>query len=269
MTNYLNLLGSTLLLMLVFYIIELLLPGEPTSPFSRIFNFVYYPCVLAWVLVLNILLAPAYTRVLTLAGGGLLPRLVAQPTRFAGQLAFAVAFAFIWDVWQYWVHRWQHVSAFLWQTHKFHHDDRSLNSSSQTRHHLSNYVVLNVSYLPVIALFGSLSPHTVAAFILFRLWGFFIHMNVRVGLGPLAPVITGPQWHRIHHSMLPEHADKNFATFFPIIDKMFGTYYRPASEEFPPTGLSSGDSEPALRGATFGPFVAWGARVKSLRSDPR
>ncbi|MES1255424.1 MAG: sterol desaturase family protein [Acidobacteriota bacterium] len=256
MTTYVHLLGSAALLMLVFAGLELLLPGEPQPLSGRVFNFVYYPCVLGWLLLLQVLLAPVYTRFLTLAGGGLLPRLVAPQTGFVGQVIFAVAFAIVWDVWQYWVHRWQHASGVLWHTHKLHHDDHAVNSSSQTRQHLLNYLLLNVLYLPVVAIFGSLSPHAVAAFVMFRLWGFFIHANVRVGLGPLAPIITSPQWHRIHHSRRPEHADKNFATFFPVIDKIFGTYYRPSPDEFPPTGLISGDSEPVLRGATFGPFVA-------------
>ena len=132
-----------------------------------------------------------------------------------------------------------------------------MSSSSQTRHHLLHHVLVNILYLPVIVIFGALSPHAVAAFIMFSLWGFVIHMNVRVGLGPLTPVITGPQWHRIHHSARAEQADKNFANFFPFIDMLFGTYYRPAPGGFPPTGLISGDTDSVLRGATVGPFVAW------------
>ena len=268
MTTYLHLLGSAVLLMLVFWGIELRLPAEKQPLAGRIFNFVYYPFVLAWLLLLQTLLAPAYTRILMLAGGGLLPRLAVPQTRFAGQVIFAVVFAIVWDVWRSWVHRWQHASGLLWQTHKLHHDDHAVNSSSQTRQHLLNYVLLNVLYLPVVAIFGSLAPHAVAAFIMFRLWGFFIHMNVGIGLGPLAPIISGPQWHRIHHSMRPEHADKNFATFFPFIDKIFGTYYRPSPGEFPPTGLISEDSESVFRAATIGPFVALFQGLKSSTPLP-
>jgi sterol desaturase/sphingolipid hydroxylase (fatty acid hydroxylase superfamily) len=69
---------------------------------------------------------------------------------------------------------------------------------------------------------------------------FFNHANIRLRLGPLTPILCGPQYHRIHHSRLPEHQDKNFAALFPVIDMMFGTYHRPSRDEFPPTGLISG-----------------------------
>src|SRR5258706_15193675 len=73
------------------------------------------------------------------------------------------------------------------------------------------------------------------------LWGYFIHLNLRLPLGPLTPVLGGPHLHRIHHSRLPEHQDKNFAAFFPIFDLLFGTYYPPSRAEYPATGLINGE----------------------------
>jgi sterol desaturase/sphingolipid hydroxylase (fatty acid hydroxylase superfamily) len=52
----------------------------------------------------------------------------------------------------------------------------------------------------------------------------------------------GPQIHRIHHSVLPQHRDKNYAVWFPLWDVLFGTYYHPARDEFPPTGVK-GETE--------------------------
>jgi sterol desaturase/sphingolipid hydroxylase (fatty acid hydroxylase superfamily) len=43
---------------------------------------------------------------------------------------------------------------------------------------------------------------------------------------------------------LPEHQDKNFADALPIFDIIFGTYHRPALDEFPHTGLYSGEPPP-------------------------
>jgi len=40
------------------------------------------------------------------------------------------------------------------------------------------------------------------------------------------------------------------------IDLMFGTYYRPARDEFPPTGLAGPRVKP-IEAATYGPLVAW------------
>jgi hypothetical protein len=53
----------------------------------------------------------------------------------------------------------------------------------------------------------------------------------------LTRVITGPQIHRIHHSIHPHHFDTNFAGAFPLWDLLFGTFHRPARGEFPPTGV--------------------------------
>ena len=70
-------------------------------------------------------------------------------------------------------------------------------------------------------------------------------------------VITGPQYHRIHHSFQLEHLDKNFAAFFPIWDILFGTYYHPGKDEFPSTGLLSGETYSNLWLASTLPFREW------------
>ena len=103
---------------------------------------------------------------------------------------------------------------------------------------------------------------------MFTLWGFVTHANLRLGFGPLTPLIAGPQLHRIHHSALPEHRDRNFSMLFPIIDIVFGTYYRPRPDEYPPTG-TAGDKVNDLRGATVQPFVAWWHMMKAWLSSRR
>ena len=258
MNAYFSILGSTALIAFVFFLIEWFVPGEDQPPVaSRLFNYLYYPFVLAWVMGLQIVLAPLYIMLIGAAQGGALTHVLQQPTGPIAMLAFALGFAVIWDVWQYWVHRWQHTSSVLWQTHKLHHADTAINASSQARQHLLNYLLFNLAYAPMLMLFGSLSPHVIATFVMFRLWGFVIHANVRIHLGPLTGVISGPQWHRIHHSRQPEHLDRNFAVFFPFIDMLFGTYYRPGRDEYPPTGLAHETPEPILSGATVAPFVVW------------
>src|SRR5438477_10048480 len=70
----------------------------------------------------------------------------------------------MWDVWQYWVHRCQHMlRPALWETHKFHHSDAALNTSSQARHHFSSHVVYTVSYAPLLLVFWVLTPHVVVS----------------------------------------------------------------------------------------------------------
>jgi len=63
------------------------------------------------------------------------------------------------------------------------------------------------------------------------------HINVRLQAGRASVIFCTPQMHRIHHSRLPQHQDKNFAFIFPFWDVLFGTYYAPGWNEFPPTGV--------------------------------
>jgi sterol desaturase/sphingolipid hydroxylase (fatty acid hydroxylase superfamily) len=88
-------------------------------------------------------------------------------------------------------------------------------------------------------------------------WGYVIHMNFRLYLGPLATVLGGPQGHRIHHSLEPQHVNKNFAAFFPVWDILFGTFHRPRRGEYPRTGVANISSDTTLGAALFGPFLTW------------
>lgn len=253
--QYLNTLIWALLLALIFYLPERFSPAENGQPLNkRIANLIYTPIVIAIILLLQPLFGPLFTFALVSTNGGLLG--LSQPSSLPGQLVFALAFAVGWDIWSYWVHRLQHTNSFLWQSHKFHHTETALNSTTQARHHALHYVVSLIAYLPVIAVFGALQPHFIAVFLMFRLWGFVNHANVRLSLGPLTPVVAGPQWHRIHHSILAEHYNRNFATFFPFIDIFFGTYYRPHRREFPATGLTDEEKTTDLCEATVAPLFA-------------
>jgi len=176
----------------------------------------------------------------------------------------ALAFGFVWDLCQYGLHRLQHAIPFLWETHRFHHEETALNVAAYPRSHFLAVLAVVLFNLPLVALFGAQAPHAVAAFLMFPLWGFLSHANLRLGFGPLTPLVVGPQLHRIHHSALPEHRDRNFANLFPVIDIVFGTYYRPAPDEYPPTG-TAGERVGNLRGATVQPFIAWRAMLAARR----
>jgi lathosterol oxidase len=65
-----------------------------------------------------------------------------------------------------------------------------------------------------------------------------IHSNTRINFGILKYIIVTPQYHHWHHCEAPEYYGKNFATIFPFIDKMFGTYYLPGNEWPKSTGLN-------------------------------
>ena len=256
--EYGNILLTLFILTVIFSLLEALAPAERGQALSkRLFNLLYLPVALALILSLNFLIAPFYSRALGIAGGGLLPEFINAQSGFAANVLFALFFAVVFDIWQYWAHRLQHSVPFLWDTHMFHHSETALNSSTFARNHILSNLLLVILYLPFLILLGPQTPHFIALFLMFKLWGFVNHANVRVHLGPLTSIIAGPQWHRIHHSLYREHRNKNYATFFPFIDMLFGTYHRPARNEYPATGLSAEARDDFLREATILPFANW------------
>lgn len=151
---------------------------------------------------------------------------------------------FINDFLAYVSHYCRHRFRFLWHFHSLHHSQEHMNPLTTKRTHPVERIFsrLCIFWLP-LAIIGS-PPQLWAFYILIdAAWDYFIHSNLRVNLGPLGRVLVSPQYHRIHHSRLPQHADKNFSDRFVIWDLLFGTIYRPR-EEYPPVGLAGGDNFP-------------------------
>jgi len=176
---------------------------------------------------------------------------------------------FLGDFSYYWWHRMQHKIPFLWELHKLHHSDEHLNTTTIYRSHfLEPAGQALVRGLTIGLIFDpSDSPQTLLAIIagalLLVLWDYFIHANVRVDrLHRLLPFFSTPQYHWIHHSKLQQHRDKNFAIWLPLFDIVFGSYYRPKIDEYPPTGLSTGEQFHSVWQAQSSPFIAWTAGLR-------
>jgi sterol desaturase/sphingolipid hydroxylase (fatty acid hydroxylase superfamily) len=164
-------------------------------------------------------------------------------------------FLFIIDIIHYVLHRLCHEVPFLWETHKFHHSDRTLNSSTLQRQHITSRILFFWVYLIPLSLLQTSTLYWFNFFI-FNILSYFNHINAKFSFGKLTPLISGPQVHRIHHSILPEHHNKNFAGVFPFIDIIFGTYYQPEKDEYPPTGIE-GETHDDIWTAQIYPFKAW------------
>jgi sterol desaturase/sphingolipid hydroxylase (fatty acid hydroxylase superfamily) len=261
----------------VFLVLEKLSPVHAPTPGS---HFLYN-----WKVVLsNIVLTPVVLGLVVAAttsfGSSLgLPALpypaiefsvgIAGLDALAQGLALFVLACFLGDFSYYWWHRAQHEFPALWELHKLHHSDEHLNSTSIFRSHflelsgqalvrgMSVGLVFDLAGMPQTALF------IVAAGLLPPLWDIFIHANVRLGwLHRFLPFFSTPHYHWIHHSRLPQHQDKNYAIWLPVFDKVFGTYYGPSIDEYPPTGLSSGESAGSVLEEQIAPFAAWVRRVR-------
>jgi sterol desaturase/sphingolipid hydroxylase (fatty acid hydroxylase superfamily) len=55
----------------------------------------------------------------------------------------------------------------------------------------------------------------------------FVHANLNWTLGPFRYVLAGPVFHRWHHTAADRGGEKNFASTFPVLDVIFGTFYMP------------------------------------------
>jgi sterol desaturase/sphingolipid hydroxylase (fatty acid hydroxylase superfamily) len=173
----------------------------------------------------------------------------------------------IFDFFYYWLHRLQHMWPVLWQEHKLHHADPALNVITAGLHHWLE-VPLRTLFISIpMLIVANLSAAEFAAIgMVLNVWAGFKHANLRITLGPLTPFVVGPQLHRLHHSIEPEHRDKNFAAFFPIYDVLFGTYCRPKRSEWPATGLPTGEWPGSVREASMWPFLAWWEGIRPVAS---
>lgn len=273
---------SLLLSWPLFLLLEKLTPVQAGTPRAN-----YW---LNWRITLsNLLLAPLFSTLVILftayiASTSGLPGLKLSPIEISvgvpvldvfmqGTVIFFAA-CFLGDFSYYWWHRAQHSIPFLWEMHKLHHSDENLNTTTIYRSHfLESAGQALFRGLTIGLIFDtSESPQTllavVAGGLLLVLWDYFIHANVRIdALNRLLPLFSTPQFHWIHHSCLPQHQDKNYAIWLPLYDVIFGSYYRPAIDEYPPTGLSSGEKIETVWEAQTGPLIAWGRMLKNLLTN--
>jgi sterol desaturase/sphingolipid hydroxylase (fatty acid hydroxylase superfamily) len=179
-----------------------------------------------------------------------------------GNIVRSVGLVFAWlamrDFFYYWMHRLQHGSKWLWAEHALHHSDEHVSATTSIRNHwLETPLTVALVNIPMLLL---LRPPVITLALvasILSLTEFTNHMNFRFGLGRFSWMIATPQSHRIHHSRHEQHLDKNFAAFFPLWDVVFGTYYAPQRDEYPSTGLTSGERVQTVGGALFLPFLMW------------
>lgn len=168
------------------------------------------------------------------AGAALLPAawldwVAAWPVAVRGIVALFVA-----DVGSYWSHRWTHRVPLLWRFHAVHHSAGHMDWLVNSRGHPFDIVFTRLLGLGMVAGLGLAGRGPEVGHTLFYIttfgvvWTFFIHANVRWRLGWIEQVIATPAFHHWHHTCERAHIDRNFAGIFPVIDRVFGTFYLPA-----------------------------------------
>lgn len=241
-----------------FILVERIRPVEPHQPIRDIwFNLRWY---ILYSLVGVLIQASSINKIVILTQNWLnAPYInIPAPNSWWQYISFSLLYFLVTDFFYYWFHRWQHTTSFLWEQHKFHHSEKSLNVTSTRKvHWLEDPLLLIFLGIPMGILFQFDGLAIGILTLIEILWLQFIHMNLRLELGKFSSVITAPQYHRIHHSFQSEHLDKNFAAFFPLWDIVFGTYCHPGKNEFPPTGILTGETYNNLWLASVLPFKEW------------
>ncbi|WP_315760059.1 sterol desaturase family protein [Sphingomonas sp. Y38-1Y] len=154
-------------------------------------------------------------------------------------IAVAVATTALYDFFFYWCHRFQH--RFLWRWHAVHHSVRELNTVN-AYHHVSEPVVQSILIILPMSLVvadSGAAPTIVVALVAAQSW--LIHSASRLHFGPIAAVLVDNRFHRIHHSVDPQHFDRNFGAFTTLWDRLFGTAWMPRTDEWPDTGIAELD----------------------------
>lgn len=131
------------------------------------------------------------------------------------------------DLFQYWAHRIFHNHVYLWRFHSVHHSTQHMDWLAGSRTHFVDiFFTRAMTFIPLYIL-GFSIPVFNAYIIFIAIHAVLIHSNTRINFGPLKYIFTTPQYHHWHHCEDPKYYGHNFASIFPVIDIIFGTYYLP------------------------------------------
>ncbi len=130
------------------------------------------------------------------------------------------------DVFLYAAHRIFHTR-WAWKFHAVHHSPTILDWMSTARFHPINNLFSFV-FADVGVLLLGFSPEALILLAPFNLvYSAMTHANLNWTFGPLRYFFASPVFHRWHHTTKNEGINKNFASTFPLLDWMFGTFYMP------------------------------------------
>jgi sterol desaturase/sphingolipid hydroxylase (fatty acid hydroxylase superfamily) len=234
--------GSPVLLWLTVFLIgrtvEHLCPPERRQPSQTVIINIGYAIVYSWV-VFTLMPAASATSIIVVnsLGGGF----IVLPEKGWGLLWAIPLYLLAMDFLEYTFHRAQHGWPFLWEMHSLHHSDTSVNVTTTPRHFWIEVIIKLIFVYPFVGMLFKPNASIIVAYIAMGYWNFVVHMNVRLSFGRFWVVLNSPQYHRIHHGADTRYADCNFAALFPVYDLIFGTYFRAAKDEYPSTGLGSGE----------------------------
>jgi len=184
--------------------------------------------------------------------------------------AMALTGFLLFELFYYWKHRLGHEVNFMWAGHLVHHQSEDMNLTAGIRLSSTSPLYDIIFYIPLAVL--GISPEVYIIYKGFSLvYQLFLHTEL-IGRLPAwyEYCFNTPSHHRVHHSCLPEHLDKNYGSVLIIYDRLFGTF---ATEKVKPVyGLTQAleSWNPLLINVHFyGRLFAWVRDARSFRDRCR
>lgn len=144
------------------------------------------------------------------------------------------------DFWIYWWHRANHVVPLLWRFHAVHHLDETLDTTSAFRFHAGEVALSALVRAAVIVALDIPLASVILFEAMVQTAALFHHSDMR--LPPrleraLSWVVVTPSIHWVHHHARRADTDSNYATFFSIWDRLFGSRSPTARTPTMPIGV--------------------------------
>lgn len=235
-----------------------------------------------WMAAFVVAIAPATEQAVTAALGGALGTGPALASNYAWMLLYSLFTLLCYDLVFFMIHYTEHKVPALWAIHKVHHSAEVLTPLTRYREHFLEAPLYAagaaLSFGFAAGIFAWLFADSIVPATLFNIGffslligfnGSFRHYHVAFHYPRwLSKWLHSPVMHHVHHSYLEPHWDKNFAVFTSLWDRMFGTLYIPAKDEYTPWGLgpATQDEYRSFWQNTIGPFRDWSAMISKGRS---
>lgn len=159
------------------------------------------------------------------------------------------------DLFRYWLHRASHTWIPLWRFHAVHHSVQKLYWLNVGRFHpVDKSLQFFFDSLPFILLGVSQEVLTLY-FVVYSINGFFQHSNVDAKLGWLNYIVSGPELHRWHHSLIIKESNTNYGNNLIIWDLLFGTYFSPKDRAVSDLGLINRNYPMGFLSQMTAPFI--------------
>jgi sterol desaturase/sphingolipid hydroxylase (fatty acid hydroxylase superfamily) len=133
----------------------------------------------------------------------------------------------VWELSMWTWHYGAHKIRLFWCLHSPHHAPEELNMTVAWVHFFAEGYYSTAVQLVILMFLGVQPPMLLAIMSIETMWGTFIHAGERSfkdgRLGIMHKFLITPSHHRVHHAKNPLYMDRNFCSFLPVWDWLFGT----------------------------------------------